>query len=68
MNATAALSGVTVHRTLPDGEELGAVFVHEGELYCVTQSEVDRIRSMPSVDEIRRQVAAIQKYFPASQP
>ena len=68
MNALASLSAVALHRALPEGHELGAVVAIEGSLYCVTQAEIDRIKSMPTADEIKLQVAAIQKYFPTSQP
>ncbi len=54
------LSGIAVHRTIPEGHTAGMAFPWEGETFYITQAELDRVRSLPSVEEINRQVAVIQ--------
>jgi hypothetical protein len=56
----SGLLGVAAHRSLPEGETIGAVFWHCGEKYYVTQAEMDRIKNLPSADEIRGMVAKFE--------
>ena len=54
------LTGVAAHRSLPDGEKLGAIFWHDGEKYYVTQAEIDRIKGMPSAHEVRQMIEKVE--------
>jgi hypothetical protein len=56
------LTGVAAHRELPEGETLGATFTFGGETYYVTQAEVDRVKNLPSADEIRGMVARFNQW------
>lgn len=56
----SALTGITVHRTLPEGQELGASFVLDSEVLYVTQAEFDRVKNMPSAEEVRSMIAKFQ--------
>ena len=51
---------IAIHRELPKGQTLGAIFWHEGEKYYVTQQELNRVQALPSAEDIRKQIAAIR--------
>ena len=56
----SGLFGFAAHRTLPKGENIGAIFWHAGEKYYVTQAEMDRVKSMPSAEKAREMVANME--------
>jgi hypothetical protein len=52
---------ITVHLSLPEGEELGALLkLDNGMVVIVTKTELERIRNLPSTEEIARQVGVIR--------
>lgn len=55
------LYGIAAHRELPEGEEFGASFVIGGEAWIVTQREVDRVKNLPTIDEVRAMVAGLNR-------
>lgn len=55
------LHGVAAHREPPEGETIGASFTFEGDTWFVTQAEVDRVKNLPSAEEIQSMVASVNR-------
>jgi hypothetical protein len=58
------LTGIAANKELPEGEELGAKFTFGGETYYVTQREIDRVKNLPTPEEMTDMVARFNRLWP----
>lgn len=62
-NIPAALTGIAAHSKPPEGQAIGATFTMGGQMYYVTEAELERIRNLPSAQEVTAMVARVNGMF-----
>lgn len=54
---------ISAHLEIPEGETLGASFTFAGETWYVTQSEIDRVKNLPSASELTAMIATFNRFM-----
>jgi hypothetical protein len=59
-------SSIQVWRELPEGEQFGCHVLVNNEFLIVTKRELDRVQSLPTVEEIQAKLDQFYRLFPGA--